>query len=695
MGASLPGGVEIQSVHIYGELSEGMLCSEQDLGLSGHHVGVIELDNDTALGTPIEEALDFNDTVVDLDLTPNRGDCFSVLGVAREVAVLMNSDVQSNLPAPQKKNIDDTLPIELMDPDGCPLYLGRVIKNVDVVAPTPTYITKNLLCSGIRPINVIVDILNFVMIEIGQPMHAFDLKYVQAGIKVRRANKDEELTLLDGSEAELDEETLVIAAQDQPLAIAGVMGGLDSSVTDATKDILLEVAYFQPHAVHGTARKYGLQTDASIRYERGVDYTLPDRAVEYASSLLKKYAGGDLGPVCEARSSKHMPSTKSVEITDQRLAHLIGQRFPADTVGKIFQTLEFNPERTFEGWKITVPPHRFDIEIPEDLVEEVCRVIGYNNIRDLAVTCLLTPNPVMRPQGNDQGLRAILCSLGYSETVSYSFIDREHNKIFASSERFPTVLNPMSQEREIMRFSLIPGLLHVVSHNLARQENDIKAFEFGQCFEYIEDRLLQENHIGAACSGARSPQSWANDTSLLDFFDVKGDIEAMFGSEKLTYKPTKESWLQPGQGADLYAEECVCVGSMGKVSTDVTEVFEIDKEVFVFEIRDLSFVEHKPDQSKQLSVYPSIRRDLALIVDKSVSAASIKQVICSSLGVLLENFTVFDVYKDKNFEENQHSIGIGVTLRHQDRTLSDEEVSEKIDRVISLLQAKFDAKLRT
>ena len=691
--ATLPNEVRVKQRTLQGVESNGMLCSASELDIGDDYTGILELPAAAPVGQPLSEALRIEDNCIEIDLTPNRGDCFSIRGVAREVAVVnelpfIEPDVSQSVQSSSKQ-----LPIELEAPEGCPLYLGQVIEKVDVNALVPFWLTRRLNACGIRSVNAIVDILNYVMVEWGQPMHAFDLEAVSSGIAVRHARTQEKLTLLDGTEAKLDEEDLLITSAGDPVAIAGVIGGLNSGVSDNTQSVLLECAFFAPDAVAGTARKYGLQTDASTRYERGVDFELQKTALQRATSLILDIAGGSAGEVVEARSQEHIPTPNSVSIAKSRLSALIGEEIPDASIHGIFQRLGFEPTESSDNWTCQSPSHRFDISIEEDLVEEVCRVFGYDNIATKMPNAKLALKPVANIQGDSNDLRSRLKSLGYHEAVTYSFIERERNAKFSGSSEPPVLQNPMSTEREVMRYSLLPGLLEVVSYNIARQHDHVRVFEYGQCFSHADSETLNRERVAGVAWGLRQPEGWGNRSELVDFFDLKGNIEQLLPDGEVEWNETDAPWLEYGNGADVLINGKK-LGTIGLLESRTQELFEIDGPTYVFELEAGLLIDAETKTAQTISTHPSVRRDLALILDESISVGRIEQEVSDELGRLLVEFTIFDVFRSEKLGPNKKSLAIGMTLQDANRTLVDSEANDRIDAVVLRLKEQFGAQLR-
>ncbi|MXW53510.1 MAG: phenylalanine--tRNA ligase subunit beta [Gammaproteobacteria bacterium] len=693
INAALPNEIRVKRRAFQGVESNGMLCSASELGVGEDATGILELPSTATLGLPLADTHNIEDNCIEIDLTPNRGDCFSIRGVAREVAVVNELPVREPEVSQSVNSSTKQVPIELEAPEGCPVYLGQIIENLDVNAQVPFWLTRRLNACGIRSVNAIVDILNYVMVEWGQPMHAFDLEAVSCGIGVRRARAQEKLTLLDGTEAKLDEEVLLITSGDRPVAIAGVIGGLDSGVSDGTQSVLLECAFFVPDAVVGTARKYGLQTDASTRYERGVDYELQETALQRATSLILEIAGGSAGDVIEARSQEHIPTPITVSIAKNRLSALIGEEIPDTSVQGIFRRLGFDPSESAESWTCRSPAHRFDISIEEDLVEEVCRVYGYDNVATKMPNATLALEPVANARGDSSDLRTKLKSLGYHEAVTYSFIEREKNAEFAGSNESLVLQNPMSIEREVMRWSLLPGLLDVVSYNIARQHDHVRVYEYGQCFGYSDSKTLHRERLAGVAWGLRQPEGWGNQSELVDFFDLKGNIEHLLPVGEVEWKESNVPWLEYGNGADIFVDGKK-LGSFGLLESKTQEVFEIEGSTYVFELEANLLLDTETKTARAISTYPSVRRDLALVLDESISVGRIEQEVSNELGELLVEFTVFDVFRSEKLGRNKKSLAIGMTLQDTRRTLVDTEANDQIDAVVLRLKEQFGAQLR-
>ena len=708
VGSKLPDGRVIRKTNIHGVESAGMLCSGKELAISPVDETVYRMSsNQGKIGACPSAAMLWDDSVLDFDLTPNRGDCFSVLGLARELRLVADGEYQNpldrdELKVPQAHS--DRIPIEVQAPEACPIYHGIVVKNVRRDDTHLYKLRKDLTCCGLRPVNYVVDCLNYELLETGQPTHAFDLAKVRDGIVVRYSRAGEKILLLDGTDVTLDSSTLVIASGDKPVAIAGVMGSLESAVTDDTKDILLEVAYFTPEAVRGTARKYGVQTEASLRFERGVDFSIQLQALRCACRRLanedpantsQDEASPKFGPVISVVSDEHLPKRREIflpgELPQQRIGHALDQ----DLINKMFVGLEFEFKQADNGWWVTPPPHRYDIEIPEDFVEEICRIYGYDNIPCEPLKATVNFQGSKQKRGDARELRTNLSMLGYNEAITYSFIHKDANATFSNSKKIPELANPISLDRSVMRCSIVPGLLTIASYNIARQQSTLRVFEYGQCFEYDKSgELQQRDKVAGLLLGARHPESWASDRQSVDFFDIKADLESLLCYSDVAFDTIECKWLESGHSACVKAMEHI-VGVVGKVRPSVAAQFELDQDVYAFELDAERLLSTALARFSEFSPFPSVRRDLAIVLDKSVTIREIKTVVQETLNNLLWDFVVFDVFGGPQFAENQHSVAIGVTLRHQSRTLQDEEVNGLMNEVLRKLKSQFHAKLRT
>ncbi len=697
VGAVLGSDFKIKKAKLRGVESQGMICSGQELGLVEKSDGIMILPFDAPLGANVREYLQLDDTLIDVDLTPNRGDCLSINGIAREVGVLHNQPV-TRPDIPQiAASINDTFPITLDAPDGCPRYLGRIIRNINQHAESPQWMQEKLRRSGIKCIDPVVDVTNYVLMELGQPMHAFDFDKLAGGIHVRYAAKQEKLTLLDGKEVELTDDTLVIADKKQALAIAGVMGGLDCSVQAYTRHIFLESAHFSPAIIAGKARSYGLQTDAAHRFERGVDYNLPRLAMERATQLLLAIVGGEAGPIIEATDCLPLPRTLTLRAA--RIQRILGISLEAGQVETILTGLGLVLDaRDAESWTFSVPSWRFDIAIEEDLVEELARIYGYDK---LPVTEALGRLSLKPNSENAVGLNPIrdrLTALGYQEVITYSFVDSKLESLLGTAEsQLLPLANPISQDMDVMRTSLWPGLLLALKHNLHRQQGRGKIFETGLVFTLNNNGIDQKPKISSIIWGEQFPEQWGTNGSAVDFFDIKGDAEALLAltlaGKDFAFEAATHPALQSGQSAQILRQGQL-VGWLGALSPIVQQTIDITGKIYIMELDQEAIMPSRLPVYHALSRFPSVRRDLAVIVDAAQETGAIRNLIREAAGGLLQEVVIFDVYQGQNIEKTKKSLAMGLTFQHPSRTLTDEDIVAIINNCIKALEAQFNAELR-
>ncbi|MYE83608.1 MAG: phenylalanine--tRNA ligase subunit beta [Gammaproteobacteria bacterium] len=700
-GARLP-GTAVARREIQGVVSDGMLCSAAELDLGDDGDGILELPDAFALGEELGRALGLADRCIELDLTPNRGDCLSLRGIAREVGVLNDTAVRAPECPAVAPTLDDVFPVEIDAGEGCPRYLSRVIRGVDVRRPTPVWLRERLRRSGLRSIDPVVDVTNYVLLELGQPMHAFDLDSLQNRVVVRWARPGESLEMLDGREVALEPDTLLITDDRGPVGMAGVMGGANSAVGPGTRNIFMECAYFAPDAIHGTARGYGLQTDASQRYERGVDPTLQEAAMERAIALLIEVAGGEAGPVVVTESRAHLPEGRTVRLRRRRLDLLVGEVVPDRDVDRIFERLEFAPRRE-DGedgpeWRVTAPAHRFDIAIEEDLVEEVCRIYGYNRIGQDDPAAALPLRRIPRDVVPQSRLADALVAAGYREAITYSFVEPALVELLAPDAAPVRIANPMSVEQSVMRTSLLPGLLGALRTNLARQQNRVRLFELGQCFPEATGAAPEASmvlRVGGIACGPRYAESWATVAEGIDFHDVKGDVELLLDVGGLEYRIARSSdrALHPGQSAAVFLGDREA-GRFGRLHPEVESVLDLELPVFAFEFDADALVARRAREHRPVPRFPRVRRDLAIVVDRAVSAGEVESAVRQVLGDILNTFTLFDVYQGKSIDSNEKSLGVGLTLQHPSRTLAEDDITRYVDMTLRRLKTDFGARLR-
>jgi phenylalanyl-tRNA synthetase beta chain len=695
VGAVLPGDFKIKKAKLRGVESQGMLCAGAELTISEDNDGLMELPADAPIGADIREYLSLDDQVIELGLTPNRADCLSVRGVARDVAVAFDETLNETAIAPVESTIADTFPVAIEATAKCPRYLGRVINNVDLSRPTPDYMRERLERAGLRSIDAAVDVTNYVLLELGQPLHAFDLDQLNGGIVVRECKPDEVLTLLDGTEQALEPGTLVIADHTQPLALAGIMGGADSGVSESTTNLFLESAFFTPELMAGRARSYGLHTDASHRYERGVDFQLQREAMERATQLFIDAVGGEPGPVTEVVSDTDLPVNEAVLLGEAQIEKLLGIKIDRVEVERILEGLGFWVVGHQQGWLCTAPSWRFDMGLEVDLIEELARIMGFDAIPSQPIKANLIPLAVPETARALRLAKNDLVARGYFEAVTFSFVAPELQAHF-DPELSPIALkNPISADLAVMRTSLIPGLLKAIAHNASRQQSRVKLFETGLKFMPGEG-TEQIPMLAIAVSGLRDLEGWSTDKTAADFFDVKGTVEGLLANlgDRLTFEASVFPGLHDGQSAAILVDG-KCVGRIGAVHPSVRKVMGIPANAVVAEVLQSVVNEVAMPAYDDISKYPETRRDLALVADKSAASAEVLSTIRKAAGSLLTKLDLFDVYEGAGLAEGKKSLAIGLTFQDQSRTLDESEVSSAVDQVLDSLQEKLGIELRS
>ena len=694
---------KIKKAKLRGVESFGMLCSERELGLSENHEGLMELADDAPVGTDINGYLQLDDSIIEVDLTPNRSDCLGIIGLARETGLMNNLDVCM----PDIQSVaavhNDQVAVHLAAPEGCARFVGRVVRGVNLAAATPLWLTEKLRRSGIRSIDPVVDVTNYIMLELNQPMHAYDLNRLTGDITVRQSIGGEQLTLLNGSQATLAEGTLLITDASGPIGMAGIMGGASTAVQSDTQDIYLEAAFFAPIAIAGRARAYSMHTDAGHRFERGVDYQGQVRAMERATQLLLLIAGGDPGPLVDTLSEADLPKAVEVRLRAARVARVLGMVIDDADIENILKRLEFefivDPNSEDRAWLVQSPSHRFDINIEADLIEEISRIIGYEALPVTQPVATLSMLEATETQSSDKRLKQRLIDRGYSEAISYSFVDSDLQHLLLPNATAVALKNPLSSEMSVMRTTLIGGLLKALLHNQNRQQSNVRLFEIGLVFHQQGEKALsfdaiaQQERLALVLSGQRFPEGWANTSDLVDFFDLKGDLEALLGAQGLTFQACDISGLQIGQSARILKDN-VPLGQIGLLEASVADQFDLRAPAYVAEIDlPLALRQHVPTV-QEVSKYPFVRRDIAILVARSVTATAVRSVIELSAGDALLHLKLFDVYMGKGIDPNEKSVGLGLTFQHPSRTLTDEEINTAMAEVVQALASQLQAQLR-
>lgn len=700
VGAVLPGDFKIKKAKLRGQPSEGMLCSFDELAIPVESDGIIELPADAPVGMDVREYLKLNDNAIEIGLTPNRADCLGMLGIAREVGVLNRLPVTEPQISPVAASIDNVMPIKVSAPDACPRYLGRVIKGIDANATSPLWMQEKLRRCGIRSIDPVVDVTNYILLEMGQPMHAFDHAKIDGGIVVRMAEEGEKLTLLDGNEVTLRADTLVVADHSRPLAMAGIFGGEYSGVTAETKDVLLECAFFSPLSITGRARAYGLHTDSSHRFERGVDYAVQNKAMERATALLLEICGGEAGPVVDVTSAAHLPQAATITLRRSKLDALIGYHVEDDVVTDILSRLGCQVSKTAEGWTAVAPSWRFDMEIEEDLVEEVARIFGYNNIPNEAPLAELRMNDHREANLPLKRVKAALVDKGYQEAITYSFVDPKVQALLHPGEEAMILPNPISVDMSAMRLSLWSGLIGAAVYNQNRQQPRVRIFESGLRFvpdAAAENGVRQEVMLAGLLTGNRSNEHWGQESKTVDFFDMKGDLEAVLELtgrlDDVKFEACSNPALHPGQSAALVLDG-EQIGFIGALHPELERKLDLNGRTMLFEVLWDKISQRTITSAQSISRFPANRRDIAIVVDESVSAQNIIDECRKVGGNQLVGVNLFDVYRGKGVNDGCKSLAISLTLQDTSRTLEEEEIANAVSGIVEALKVRFQASLR-
>lgn len=700
VGAVLPGDFKIKAAKLRGEPSEGMLCSFSELGISDDHNGIIELPADAPIGTDIREYLKLDDNTIEISVTPNRADCLGIIGVARDVAVVNKLPLVEPEITAVAATINDTLPISVDAAKACPRYLGRVVKGINVKAPTPLWMKEKLRRCGIRSIDAVVDVTNYVLLELGQPMHAFDLNRIEGGIVVRMAEEGETLVLLDGSEAKLNADTLVIADHNKALAMGGIFGGEHSGVNDETQNVLLECAFFSPLSITGRARRHGLHTDASHRYERGVDPALQYKAMERATRLLVDICGGEAGPVIDVTSEAHLPKRATITLRRSKLDRLIGHHIEDTQVSDILRRLGCEVTEGQAQWTAVAPSWRFDMEIEEDLVEEVARVYGYNSIPNSPVQAGLVMGTHREADLSLKRVKTMLVDKGYQEVITYSFVDPKIQQLLHPGEENLILPNPISTDMSAMRLSLWSGLLTTVVYNQNRQQSRVRIFESG--LRFVPDTqadlgIRQDLMLAGAICGNRYEEHWDLARNTVDFYDLKGDLESVLAlTGKLSdieFRAQANPALHPGQSAAIYlAGECI--GFIGVVHPELERKLDLNGRTVVFEVLWSKLADRVVPEAQDVSRFPANRRDIAIVVAENIPAADVLAE-CKKVGAnQVVGVNLFDVYRGKGVADGYKSLAISLILQDTGRTLEEEEMAATVAKCVEALKERFQASLR-
>jgi len=702
VGAVLPGDFKIKKAKLRGVPSHGMLCGATEIGLPDDGVdGLFVLPADAPIGTDVREYLDLNDMTIDVDLTPNRADCFSILGLARDVYAISDADFTQPF---EDKDMAGTAAcnqnVVITEPQSCPKYLGCVVSDFDTSAKTPNWMVQKLQRSGLRSLSLVVDITNYVLLEFGQPMHAFDMDTLKGDIQVRMATAGEKLTTLDEKEVTLADNTLVIADDSGAIALAGIMGGLSTSVTDKTSTIFFESAHFARLAITGKARQYGLHTDSSMRFERGVDPMLPERALNRALQLFTEIASGVVSEIQVNLSEEDLPKAAVIELRRETIASRLGVEVADATVEKIFKDLGFDISTNDAGWSLTAPTYRFDMAIEMDLIEEIGRVYGYNNLPETPVLAPMTLNELPESEQSLNTLKTGLVQRGYNEVVTYSFVAEDKQKAIAPDLPYVLLKNPISDDMKAMRTTLFTGLLQSVAYNQNRQQSRVRLFETGLVFyKNASDPTgaTQTPMFGGAIVGPAKAAGWDMDSRNADFFDLKGDVETLLSMshqlDKVRFEPCTNTALHPGQSASITLDGKE-VGVMGQLHPQLVKTMGVSGTVFMFQIRQDVLMTMDVPKATAISKFPEMHRDLAFVVEESLPVQQLIDAVVSVKSDILKSVDIFDIYRGQGIEETQKSIAITLKIQHQERTLQDEEVETLVTEILAAAKKAANAELR-
>lgn len=696
-GTQLPNGFKLERAEIRGVVSNGMLCSEIELCLGDGAEGIIELPAGAETGRALADYLDLPDSTIDIDLTPNRGDCFSVLGIARDVAAITATPLKEVVIEPVAGTIGDEHPVKLVLPEGCPRFAGRVIRGIDPNARSPVWMTERLRRSGLRAIHPVVDVTNYVMLELGQPLHAYDLALIEGAIRPRLAKRGEKVTLLDEREIAVNTDTLVITDDTGPIGLAGIMGGLSTAVSDKTTDVFFEAAFWPPAFMLGRARQYALHTDASLRFERGVDPAGQARAVERATGLLLEIAGGEAGPLSDHVVEKHLPENAPLELRKSRLKTVLGTEIESSRVSGILNDLGLAVTDEDESWRVAIPSYRFDIDVEDALIEEVARVYGYDEIPEVTA---IAATPLARAPESRVDLDVVadtLVARDYEEVITYSFVDREIDARISGKASALALENPISSEMAVMRSSIWPGLLAAASANAARQQDRVRIFEIGKTFHGSLKAPEEVMRVAGLAYGSAAPEQWASPDRAVDFFDVKSDVAALLGrsgpDSAFRFVATEHPALQPGQAASILRDNSP-VGLIGKLHPQIAKEFDLDKGVVLFELNvETAFATTVP-AAKNVSKFPMIRRDIAVVVKDEVPVADLLAAVEAAAPDLIQTVKIFDVYRGPGIEAGLKSVALGLILQETSRTLTDVDADAAMQSAVRNLQQEFAAVLR-
>jgi len=703
LGAQLPEGLEIKRARLRGVESLGMICAASELGLAAASEGILPLPANAPVGVNLRAYLDLDDQCIALDLTPDRADCLSLAGIAREVGVINRCPVRGPVIEPVPPRNDDRFPVRPEAPAACPGYVCRVIRDIDPAAATPLWMQERLRRSGLRSIGPVVDVTNYVLLELGQPLHGFDLDRLDGDIRVRLAAAGERLLLLDGTEFALRDDTLVIADRSRPIALAGIMGGVETGVTTHTRHILLESAFFTPRAISGKARSYGLHTDSSHRFERGVDPELQARAIERATALLLDIVGGEPGPVATFNAEEHLPQRNRLHLRRERIGRLLGVAPADEAIEDIFTRLGMQVIPVADGWDLVPPSSRFDLLLEADLIAEIGRIHGYEQIPVTHAGTAATTKASPETAFDLDRAKLALVARGYHEVITYSFVSPELQQRIDPRPEVLTLSNPLSADMSVMRTSLWPGLLQTARQNQARQQERVRIFESGLCFLRTAAGLEQHAVLAGLVVGYSAPEQWGMQVRPVDFYGAKADLEAVLALtgapdrfrffHSFRFLPAEHPALHPGQTACIERAGRK-IGLLGMLHPALATELDIDGNAFLFELALAELRGGRLPAFEPLSKFPAIRRDLAIVVAADISYDQVRECAASAASDLLRDLVLFDVYQGPKIDSGKKSLAFGLILQASSRTLTDREVDATVSRVLARIESELGAKLR-
>ena len=698
IGAVLPGDFVIKQAKVRNVESFGMLCSDKELGLAEEsqgpstelRTGLWLLPNDAPVGKNLREYLELNDKLFTLKLTPNRSDCSGMVGVAREVAALTGSALKPLDIQTQPVTLSEQLPVKVSDALGCPLYCGRLVRGVNAAAITPTWMLRRLERSGLRGINAVVDVTNYVMLEMGQPLHAFDVAKLSGGITVRKAHKGESLTLLNDQTVVLDEEVLVIADDARALAIAGIMGGQGSGVETTTQDIFLESAFFHPDAIAGKARRFGLATDSSFRFERGVDFAATRQALERATQLLLEICGGNAGAISEVRGQ--LPARVAIALRRSRVARVLGIALDNNQIATLLKRLQLDFVANGDDFRVSPPSFRFDLSIEADLIEELARLYGYDNIPAQVPQSAMTMLQYSELQRPLACIQQTLVARDYQEIVSYAFVEEQVERELCGNDDPVALQNPIASNLAVMRSSLIGGLVGALRFNLNRKQERVRLFEAGACFAKADNEYIQSQRLSGLAYGETQPEQWGAVTKPVDFYDVKADVDALFAPQTLRFVAAAHPALHPGRSAQIFCGEQM-VGWIGELHPHWQQQYDMAQACVWFEVELGALTQAKVPHMSEIAKFLPVRRDLAVVVDERITVQTLMDAMQHVSAPYVAEVALFDVYRGKGVEQGKKSLAFRVLLQDTHKTLTDSEIEPSITQLVAVLQ-KHGAQLR-